>query len=107
MLIRGRIVEERKNYCCVDTEIGVVRSLIKGIIKKQENRCIVGDFVTVDIFNTDTLEGIIRELHPRKNQLHKPAVANIDQVLFILTYKEPILELEFVDRFLFLTGTFS
>ncbi len=101
MLVHGRIVEEQKNYYLVDTEKGLVRSFLKGVLKKKQKRLYVGDFVTVEIFNFDIPEGIVRELHPRKNILHKPPVANIDRVILIQTLHEPPLDIEFMDRFLF------
>ncbi len=107
MQLRGRIVEERKNYYHVDTEKGIIRSLLKGVLKKERKRLFVGDFVTIEIYNTDIPEGIIRELHPRKNILQKPSVANIDQVILILTLKDPPLDLAFVDRFLFSMGVLA
>ncbi len=107
MQLRGLIVEERKNYYHVDTEKGIIRSLLKGVLKKERKRLFVGDFVTIEIYNSDIPEGIIRELHPRKNILQKPSVVNIDQVILILTLKSPPLDLAFVDRFLFSMGVLA
>jgi len=107
MQFRGRIIEEQKNYYLLDTEQGVIRSILKGVIKKKEKRLYVGDVVTVELFNTDIPEGIIRALHPRKNTLHKPAVTNIDQIILVITIVEPALDLEFIDRFLFSCGVLS
>lgn len=107
MQLRGRIVEEQKNFYLVDTEKGIVRSTLKGVLKKQRKRLYVGDLVTIEVFNRDTPEGIIRELFPRKNQLPKPAVANVDQVVCIITLKEPALDVEFLDRLLFTTGVLA
>lgn len=100
MQLRGRIIEEQKNYYLVDTEQGVIRSILKGVIKKKEKRLYVGDVVTIEVFNIDIPEGIIRTLHPRKNSLPKPTVANIDQIILVITIREPALDLEFIDRFL-------
>lgn len=104
MHLSGRIIEEQKSYYLIDTEQGVIRSILKGVIKKKEKRLYVGDVVNIEVFNIDTHEGIIRNLHPRKNTLHKPAVTNIDQIILVNTLKEPAISLEFIDRFLFSCG---
>lgn len=101
MELRGIIIEEQKSYYLVDTEQGVIRSTLKGVIKREEKRLYVGDIVTIELFNIDIPEGIIRKLHPRKNTLRKPAVTNIDQTILVITVKEPALDIEFIDRFLF------
>jgi len=105
MHLRGRITEEQKNYYIVDTDNGPVRASLKGVSRKQHARLYVGDIVDIELYNSEPPESIIRQLVPRKNTLQKPPVANIDQVLLICTMKEPLLDLDFVDRFLFACGT--
>jgi ribosome biogenesis GTPase len=100
MYLRGRIIEEQKNHYFVDTEKGIIKSALKGVLKKQKNRLYVGDFVDIELFNIDQPEGIIRKLYQRENKFHKPAIANIQQIVFLNTLKEPALNLEFIDRFL-------
>ena len=107
MYVRGRIIEEHKNHYFVDTEQGVINATLKGVLKKQKNRLYVGDFVDVEVFNMDPPEGIIRTLFHRKNIFHKPAIANIQQIVFVNTLKEPACNLEFIDRFLFSSRVFE
>lgn len=107
MYLRGRIIEEHKNHYYVDTQQGVFNATLKGVLKKQKNRLYVGDFVDIEVFNIDPPEGIIRKLYQRKNIFHKPAIANIQQIIFVNTLKEPALNLEFVDRFLFSSQVFQ
>lgn len=103
MELSGRIVEEQKNYYLVATDKGTIKTTLKGIIKKQKKRLFVGDKVIIEVFNTDIPEGIIRQLLSRKNKLIKPAVTNIDQIILVNTYIEPALDIEFIERFLFMT----
>ncbi len=99
--ITGRIIEERKNYYSVDTEKGELRALLKGVIRKKHKRLSVGDIVSVDIYDEEKKEAVIRSVFKRKNELPKPVVANIDQVLFVNCYIEPALDFTYIDRFLF------
>ncbi|MGD9200193.1 MAG: ribosome small subunit-dependent GTPase A [Chitinispirillia bacterium] len=107
MILCGRIIEEQKSYYQISTEVGIIRSTLKGVLKKKKKRLYVGDFVRIEIFNSDIPEGIIRELLPRKNRLTKPAVSNIDQVLLLITYKEPVMDIHFINKFLFLSNVLN
>lgn len=74
---------------------------------KESNPFAVGDKV---IFDIERGEGIITELLPRVNWIERQSVkktghshvlaANIDQVLLIVTLKQPRTSLGFIDRFL-------
>lgn len=107
MILYGRIIEEQKSYYQISTDLGIIRSTLKGILKKKKKRLYVGDFVRIELFNNDMPEGIIRELLPRKNKLTKPAVSNIDQVLLLNTYKEPAIDIQFINQFLFLSNVLN
>ncbi len=96
-----RIIEERKNYYVVNTENGPVKALLKGAIRKKTKRLAVGDFVEIDLFDAEKGEAVIRKVAKRHNELPRPTVANIDQVIFINCFKEPILDYSYIDRFLF------
>ena len=102
MILAARIIEERKNYYIADTGAVSVPVVLKGILKKEHKRLLAGDFVDIEIFESEFgSEGIIRKLHPRRNELYKPAIANIDRVFLIVAIREPVLEPDYIDRFLF------
>ena len=107
MILCGRVIEEQKSYYQISTELGTIRSTLKGVLKKKKKRLYVGDFVRIELFNSDIPEGIIRELLPRKNKLTKPAVSNVDQVLLLCTYKEPAIDIQFINKFLFLSNVLN
>ena len=101
MQTSGRIIEEQKNYFIIDTAPGALRATTKGALKKNRTRLCVGDFVDYEVTNEDRLEGVITKLHNRKSFLMRPPLANLDLVVLITTFKEPPLDLDGVDRFLF------
>ena len=100
-LITGRIVEERKNYYTVDTPQGEFKALLKGVIRKKTKRLSVGDIISVEVYDKDKAEAVVRKVSRRINELPRPVVANIDQVLFVNCYIEPALDFMYIDRFLF------
>ena len=97
-----RIIEERKNYYLVDIPgKEPVKALLKGIVRKKYRRLSVGDFVKLTIFDEEKGEAQINSVKKRFNELPKPTVANIDQVVFVNCYKEPKYDLNYINRFLF------
>lgn len=59
----------------------------------------VGDFVLYD--DTD-VNNPIQEILPRKNELSRPDVANINQILLLFSTKEPTFNFNLLDQFLVL-----
>lgn len=59
---------------------------------------LVGDRVLVTPLPDGT--GVIDEVLPRRNELVRPRVANVDQLLLVLTWVEPPMNTELVDRIL-------
>lgn len=102
-LHRGRVTEERKNYYVVQTESGeTFQSLLKGIARKKQKRLAVGDIVEIAPFDdADEQKAIIKRVEKRKNELPRPVVANIDQVLLVNCFIEPQYDTAYIDRFLF------
>lgn len=72
----------------------------KGIFRKENKKPLVGDDVRMEILEEDSLTGNIVELLPRKNELIRPAVANIDQALVIFAIVKPEPNFNLLDRFL-------
>jgi ribosome biogenesis GTPase / thiamine phosphate phosphatase len=99
----------------------IIKSRIAGKIKldglKLTNPIAVGDEVTLEMEDSDEIRGVIKAISPRKNyvvrqsprkkhQLHFLA-SNVDQVLIIVTMREPNLKVGFIDRFLIMTEPYS
>jgi ribosome biogenesis GTPase len=101
MNFTGRLIEEQKNYFVVNTEAGDVRAVLKGVLKKERLRALVGDIVDLELTNSDTLEGIIIKIHNRESSLKRPSISNITQIAFITSYNQPPIDLEALDRYLF------
>ena len=72
----------------------------KGIFRNRKVKPLVGDNVEFTVLDQGERKGNIDKILPRKNELLRPAAANVDQclLLFALTHPEPDLNL--LDRFL-------
>lgn len=70
----------------------------RGVFRKQKITPLVGDFVKFKIDARN--KGYIKEIAPRKNELIRPPVANIDQAIIVASAAEPIFSQLLLDRFL-------
>jgi ribosome biogenesis GTPase len=100
MATSGRIVEQHKSVYHVDTGAQVVVAGLRGLLKRSHDKPCVGDVVDVAVGGTSDDVPVITRLHPRRNRLLRPVVANVDQALLLVSLREPPMERDTVDRFL-------
>ncbi|ATG97538.1 ribosome small subunit-dependent GTPase A [Mesoplasma lactucae] len=73
--------------------------LAKGNIKRNSKESpLVGDYVTFDVIAND--KGYITKIEPRKNEIHRPKMANIDQIFIVSALKEPNLNTYIIDKYI-------
>lgn len=97
----GKIVKGIAGFYYVHIEgKGVYACRAKGIFRNIHVKPLVGDNVCIDILDETEKEGNVTEVLPRKNELLRPAVANIDQALIIFAIVKPDPNFNLLDRFL-------
>ena len=84
---------------------GVYECKAKGIFRKDGVKPLVGDNVEMEITHEKDMEGNIIRVLPRKNELVRPAVANIDQALVVFAVTKPKPHFNLLDRFLVMMET--
>jgi ribosome biogenesis GTPase len=100
--LKGKIVKGIAGFYYVHTpeENVIYECKAKGIFRNQKIKPLVGDDVEIDTDNQPEGIGTIVEILPRKNELIRPAVANVDQAMVIFAAAEPEPNLNLLDRFL-------
>lgn len=100
-------VREAGNGHGIETDKGNLRKSrdvyeckAKGIFRKDKRKPLVGDDVEMDVLDEQQHLGNIRELLPRRSELIRPAVANVDQALIIFSIAKPKPSFNLLDRFL-------
>lgn len=97
----GKIVKGIAGFYYVHVvESGVYECKAKGILRKDGVKPLVGDDVEMEITHEKDMEGNIIRILPRKNELIRPAVANIDQALVVFAVTKPRPHFNLLDRFL-------
>lgn len=99
---KGVVVKFMSNMAIVqDFETGEkFLCKLRGKFKEQKIRPIVGDIVEYRQIISN--EGVIENIYNRKNELPRPKIANVDQVIVVTTLKSPETPLKILDRYLVL-----
>lgn len=100
--MRGKIIKSIAGFYEVHTGDALYRCRAKGIFRALGKKPLVGDDVEIDVTDTVSvpMEGNVRALLPRKNELVRPNVANVDQALLIFAITHPAPSYNMLDRFL-------
>ena len=88
--MQGKIVKGIAGFYYVHVvEFGLYECKAKGVFRKEKIKPLVGDNVEIDILDEAEKKGNIVEVLERKNELIRPAVANIDQALVVFAVTKP------------------
>lgn len=99
--MRGRIVKGIAGFYYIETYDGnLYECKAKGIFRKSNLKPLVGDDVEIDIIDEEKKLGNVVDILPRKNQLIRPPVANVDQAVILFAIVKPNPSYNLLDRFL-------
>lgn len=97
----GKIIKGIAGFYYVFVEgSGIYECKAKGAFRKDKIKPLVGDDVEIDLVDPAEKKGNVIDILPRKSQLIRPAVANVDQALLIFATSHPEPNLNLMDRFL-------
>ncbi len=101
----GKITKGIAGFYYVYGEDGVLYECkAKGIFRKDGIKPLVGDDVTISVLDAEKKVGNLEEILPRKSELLRPAVANVDQALVLFAAAKPAPNFNLLDRFLIRMG---
>ena len=101
IFMTGKIVKGIAGFYYVSVaESGIYECKAKGIFRKEGKKPLVGDDVRIEILDEKDKEANLTEILPRKNELFRPAVANVDQAMVIFALESPRPSQSLLDRFL-------
>lgn len=82
-IVYGKIIKVISNFYYVKNKNGVIESKPKGILRRWGITPLVGDNVIISLQSDDI--GAIEDVVDRKNFLVRPPVANIDQIVIVVS----------------------
>ncbi len=83
-MLKGRIVKNISNTYTVFSENHYYECTPRGLFRQKKITPLVGDIVNIDEKNL-----YILEILPRKNELKRPSVANVEKTLIVTSMKKP------------------
>lgn len=96
--MNGKIIKSQKELYYVETDENTYMCKARGNFRKKGIKPLVGDNVVIDI--QDDKEAYITKILERRNEIKRPNIANIDQILVFVTINNPPLNLYNLDKYL-------
>ena len=93
---RGRIEKALSGFYYVNTGGEVLRCRARGKFRKEGMSPLVGDWVEIQELGSG--EGMVQDIEPRRNQVQRPAAANVDQLVIIASAAIPVTAPYLIDR---------
>jgi len=93
-LRKGLVVKSIGGLYSVESPDGIFDCVPRGLFRKKGETVCVGDMVT---FNDEL---VIKEILPRRNHIIRPPLANMDQLVFVVSMCEPSPNLTLLDKFI-------
>ena len=101
---QGQIRKALSGYYYVEQDGELIQCRGRGVFRNRGESPLVGDIV--DFTQEGESDGYVMKIHPRKNELVRPPIANIDQAILVFSVKEPAFNTVLLDRFLVVLESF-
>ena len=96
--MQGIIIGNISNTYKIKADGETYEAYARGKFKNEEITPLVGDMVEIEITEQESNAAIIEKIMPRKNEIKRPKMANIDQIIFIVSTKNPKPDLLMLDK---------
>ena len=85
-------------YYVHDGVSSVYECRAKGVFRSKKIKPLVGDQVRIEIIDETEKTGNIIEIMPRSMEMIRPACANVDQALIVMSVRDPDFSPALIDR---------
>lgn len=97
-MTKGIIINNVSNMYQVEVDNNIINCNARGKFKKENIIPVVGDIVEIEIIDEEKLLGIINNIQSRKNYIKRPKMANLSQIIFVVSIKMPKTDLLLLDK---------
>ncbi|MBQ3408882.1 MAG: ribosome small subunit-dependent GTPase A [Clostridia bacterium] len=96
----GIIISNASNlYIVEDIKTNeIIKCNARGKFKEQGLTLAVGDYVEYEVIDEEKNEGVIDTIKDRKNYIKRPKMANLTQIIFVVSMKQPKPDLLMLDK---------
>lgn len=96
--MNGIIIGNISNTYKIKTDKKIYEAYARGKLKNEEIIPVVGDYVEIQVTDEEKETAIIEKIEQRNNYIKRPKMANIDQIIFIISTKNPKPDLLMLDK---------
>ncbi len=96
--MEGKVVQAYGGFYHVQVNKRRYECQVRGRIKQEIDRIAVGDNVEISMEPTGTW--VIEKIYKRKNKIHRPLIANVDQIVNTFAAASPDPAFSLIDKFL-------
>ena len=96
--MQGIIIENISNLYKIESEKKVYEATARGKFKKDEITPVVGDYVEIQITDEEKNKAVIEKIQDRKVYIKRPKIANITQIILVVSSKNPKPDLYMLDK---------
>lgn len=101
MTTSGRIMKALSGFYYVQTQTELVECKARGRFRRERITPLVGDWVELSLEHG---KGMLEDIKPRKNSFVRPAVANIDVLVLLVSQAIPVTDPFLIDRVTAIAG---
>lgn len=95
--MQGIIIGNISNLYKVKYGEKIVEAVARGKFKKDDElKPVVGDMIDFELLENNT--AVIEKIHKRKSYIKRPKIANISQIVFVISTKHPKPDLLMLDK---------
>lgn len=98
--MQGVIIRGVGGNYYVDTNDSVIECRARGLFRNQNIKPLVGDKVIIRLTEENKNFGYIEEILERKNEMKRPSVSNVDQIIIVFAVKNPEPSFLLLDKLL-------
>lgn len=96
--MQGKIIENISNLYKVEVNKEIYEATARGKFKKDEISPVVGDNVEIQVINDQEKKAVINKIEERDVYIKRPKLANISQIVLVLSSKHPKPDLLMLDK---------
>ena len=96
--MQGVIIGNIANLYKIKAENKIYEAVARGKLKKEEIIPVVGDKVEIKIIDGENRKVTIEEIKPRQTYIKRPKIANVTQIILMISTKNPKPDLLMLDK---------
>lgn len=96
--MQGIIIKCSSNLYQINYQESIYEATPRGKLKKEEITPVVGDKVEFEITDQEKRQAVIEKVLPRNAYIKRPKLANITQLIFVISSKNPKPDLLMLDK---------